>query len=542
MRTITSRTVHSPNEESMVDVPKPTTMKHNPGFLTEQELIDSFIVRQAELESVLETLRDNNTVSNQHLLVIGPRGMGKTMLVHRVALAIRRDDELASRWYPILMGEEAYNVGTAGEFWLEALHQLARQTQEPRWHEAHVALRRDRDNRRLRDLALARLLDFADEHEVRLMVAVENLQTILGQQMPEDEGWIWRHTLLNEPRIMLLATATARFDDIENPKKAAYELFGILRLRPLTPDAIRALWERSTGERLEGRAYRILEIFTGGNPRLLTVLGGFARGRTLRAFMADLLGLIDDHADWFKFSIEALPPDERRVFGALCELWEPSSARAVGEVARFDVNKTSMLLGRLVDRGAVEITHVKGRAKFYQTSERLYSLFHRLRRDTSRRDRAVNVVEFIVRYYLPERHSPPGSSHLNAASIAEDPDHALEVLRDLARENPDELLDIHREALLQLAITRPEGVHALASITPFLEPLAFALARELGHDVLAPHEVAEVAKDIRAELRELRGPMVYTVEVPHFAAAEDAPLPRRRKHSPKRRQPSKRRL
>jgi tetratricopeptide (TPR) repeat protein len=386
----------------MTDLRKPS-MKHNPGFLPADEIIDSFIVRQAELESLLETLRSNNTASNQHILVIGRRGMGKTMLVHRVALAIERDPDLASHWYPILFGEEAYNVGTAAELWLEALHQLARQTEDKRWHDAHVSLRRERDNRRLHDLALARLLDFADERKVRLMIAVENLQDILGAQMPEEEGWVLRHTLLNEPRIMLLATATTRFDDIDQPKKAAYELFGTLQLRPLDPDAIRAIWERLTGERLEGQAHRVIEIFTGGNPRLLTVLAGFAHGRTLREFMSDLLGLIDDHSDYFKSNLEALPLDERRAFVALCELWEPSPARMVGEVARFDVNKTSMLLGRLVHRGAAEIVQIKGRTKYYQTCERLYSIFHRLRRNTTRNNRAASVVEFIARFYLPER-------------------------------------------------------------------------------------------------------------------------------------------
>jgi hypothetical protein len=535
----------------MVDARKPT-MKHNPGFLSEDEIIDSFIVRQAELESLLETLRHNNTASNQHILVIGRRGMGKTMLVHRVALAIGRDPELATRWYPILFGEEAYNVGTAAELWLEALHQLARQTNDRRWLDAHVELRRERDNRRLHDLALARLLDFADERKVRLMVAVENLQDILGaQMMSEEEGWILRHTLLNEPRIMLLATATARFDDIDQPKKAAYELFGTLQLRPLDSNEIRSIWERLTGERLEGQAYRVIEIFTGGNLRLLTVLAGFAYGRTLRDFMADLLGLIDDHSDYFKSNLEALPLDERRVFVAMCELWEPSLARAIGEVARFDVNKTSMLLGRLVQRGAAEIVRTKGRAKYYQTSERLYSIFHRLRRNTTPNNRAASVVDFIARFYLPERLPEfairIASEHVKQAVFLADHDRALELLRDLARENPDALEEFlgtaYRDTLLQLAAARPEGVHAIVSTIPLFEPLAFALAQELGHDVLAPYEVTEVAKDIRAELRKLRGP-TYLVEVPSLAAAEDAP--RRKQAKPptkkKQRKPSKRRL
>jgi tetratricopeptide (TPR) repeat protein len=386
----------------MVESRKPVVMKHNPGFLAADELIASFIARQRQLESLLETLRHNTTQSNQHILVIGRRGMGKTMLVHRLALAIERDAELATRWYPILFGEEAYGVSTAGEFWLEALHQLATQTNDPRWQRAHVELRKEKDDRRLRDLALARLLDFADERRARLMIVVENLQDILGDQMTEDAGWELRHTLLNEPRIMLLATATNRFDDVEQPKKAMYELFGVLKLQPLARDEVRVIWQRLTGELLQDQRIRPIEIFTGGSPRLLAILASFARGRSLEAFMTDILGLVDDHSDYFKSNIEALSREERRAFTALCELWEPSPARAVAEVARFDVNKTSMLLGRLVDRGAVEIVRARGRTQYYQVCERLYNLFHRLRRSPTQDNRAASIVEFMTRFYAKE--------------------------------------------------------------------------------------------------------------------------------------------
>lgn len=523
-----------------------TVMKHNPGFLAAEDLIASFIARQAELETLLEIVRNNSRKSNQHVLVIGRRGMGKTMLVHRLALAIAQDQELSKRWYPVMFGEESYGVTTAGELWLQALRQLAIQTGEARWRQIHVELRRESDERRLHDLALARLLEFADERGVRLLVTVENLQDVLGVQMSNDDGWTLRHTLLNEPRIMLLATATNRFDDIDKPKAATYEMFRVLQLRPLEREECRVIWARLTGETLEGQMIRPIEIFTGGNPRLLTILGGFAKGRTLRALMSDLLGLIDDHSDYFKSNLEALSQEERRAFIALCELWEPSTARAVAEVARFDVNKASMCLGRLVNRGAVEVVQTRGKARYYQVAERLYNLFHRLRQSASRDNRAASIVAFMIRFYgdqprIPEASSalmqlamksdaqaPPRSDmHVELALVTDGPKRALDVLEELAAD-PSSLggmLDLYRDTLMQLAAANPERLHQIISTIPLFEPFTFALAQELGHDVLAPHEVSEVAKDIRAEIRRLRGP-TYVVDVPVLAAAEDARKPR----------------
>ena len=122
----------------------------------------------------------NSRSIDQHLLIVGPRGMGKTTLVLRIAAEIRADAELAKQWYPLSFAEESYPVTTAGEFWLEALCHLARQTGESRWQCAYAELRNERDDVRLRERALAQLLDFADGQQQRLLLIVENLQMLLG--------------------------------------------------------------------------------------------------------------------------------------------------------------------------------------------------------------------------------------------------------------------------------------------------------------------------------------------------------------------------
>ena len=107
------------------------TKKYNPGFLTDDELVASFCVRTSEFESIIETLGENTGNSNQHLMVIGPRGSGKTNLMLRVAIESRRNPELSSRVFPVTFAEESYEVSTWGEFWLECLSRLADQAPQP---------------------------------------------------------------------------------------------------------------------------------------------------------------------------------------------------------------------------------------------------------------------------------------------------------------------------------------------------------------------------------------------------------------------------
>ena len=86
--------------------------KYNPGFLSDEEIVASFCVRKAELESLLEALNSSEGDSNVHSLVIGPRGSGKTHLLLRLAAEIRRNVSL-SMFYPIVFAEESYEVATA---------------------------------------------------------------------------------------------------------------------------------------------------------------------------------------------------------------------------------------------------------------------------------------------------------------------------------------------------------------------------------------------------------------------------------------------
>ena len=255
------------------------TRKYNPGFLTDDELVASFCVRTHEFESLIESLSACTGDSNQHQIVIGPRGSGKTSLLLRVAAEVRRDADLAARFFPIVFAEESYEVSTAGEFWLECLARLAIQAPEredaPNLHTTLADLRTIHDDRTLGERCLAALLDFADREGKRLVLMVENLNMMFRDMMDRDAGWRLRKILQNEPRIILLASATSRFDEIDHPDHALYDQFRVLTLRPLNTAECAALWETVAGQSRPTNTIRSLEILTGGSPRLLAIVGSF---------------------------------------------------------------------------------------------------------------------------------------------------------------------------------------------------------------------------------------------------------------------------
>ncbi|MDM8516754.1 AAA family ATPase [Desulfobacterales bacterium HSG16] len=544
--------------------------KYNPALLLDSQLIEQFVARKNDLEILLQTIRNNiGSSSNQHIMFIGPRGMGKTTLVLRAMAEVRRKKTLNEAWYPIVMAEESYLVGSAAEFWLEAILRLSEDLKDRDLEKTHARLLEELDNKILYDKALDVLLDFADKQGKRLIVVAESFNMLLGEQIKDSEGWILRETLINEPRVMMVATATSHFDQIENIKQPMFELFAVRELLPLSLSDCLNIWELVTEKKDNERRIRPIEILTGGNPRLLIILSSFAANSSLKELIEDIIALIDDHTDYLKSNTESLPPLERKAFVALADIWSPATARDIAKVTRLSVNQASTQLTRLEKRGAVVVQRKEGRKKYYQLAERLYNIYHQLRRRGSQSSRVRTAVKFMIDYY-EERELQFMVNTISTESLDLGPDEredhflALEhILKSFnesqiqkrliasihpgvfecsdfssslkmlqqesvlsAQKKWKQALEPIREFLKNAGFARhftPDVIdffigaaaagHAeecleILSDSPsaeHLEPLVVALQKYLDKATNAPLEVYEVAKDIVVEINEAKG-------------------------------------
>ena len=412
--------------------------KYNPGFLSVEELVETFCVRQIEFESVLDTLRGCIGPANQPQIVIGPRGSGKTTLLLRVAAEVRGDPALSSCFFPVVFAEESYEVSRAGEFWLECLSQLADQApvrpEDPDLHRTAEALRGDMDDRSLADRCLGALLDFADRENKRLVLFVENLNMMFRDMADPDAGWRLRKVLQTEPRIVLIASATNRFDEMDHPDHALYDMFRVCVLRRLDTAECATLWERVSGRKVEQRTIRSLEILTGGSPRLIAIVARFGAARSFRNLMDELLDLVDDHTEYFKSHLEALPPQERRVYLALADLWRPATTREIAERCRLGTSKCSAQLTRLMERGVVQVEGGTARRKEYYLAERLYNIYYLLRRRRGEASLVRALIRFMQACYAP--------SELEAV--------IAQMRRDMEHAEP-QMLAIYQTAFRELA-------------------------------------------------------------------------------------------
>ena len=379
--------------------------KFNPGvFQKHEEVIEQFVVRHHELRTAMETLRGNiDAPSCQHLLIIAPRGRGKTMLLARTAAEIRTSSELSQKLLPVRFMEESHEIFNMGDFWLETLFHLAREidssnaslAQELR--ASHSDLTQQWRGGDLEERALSTVLKTADELDRQLVLMVENLQA-MNNAVDDLFGWKLRKVLQTEPQIMLLATATTRFKGLDDVEQPFFELFRTIFLDPLDTEESRCLWQMATGDEMGGRAIRPLEILTGGDPRLLIATAQFARHLPMRALLENIVSLVDDHTEYFRAHLEGFAKTERRVYLAVIDLWQPSTANEIAARARMDIRTTSSLLGRLIDRGAIAADG-KGKMRRYTAVQRLYSIYYKMRHEQGSPTVINHLIAFMIEFY-----------------------------------------------------------------------------------------------------------------------------------------------
>ena len=406
--------------------PSPRTIrKFNPGvFQSDREVIEQFVVRTRELDTILEVVRDNSSArSCQHLLVVGPRGRGKTMLLARVAAELRTDPGLRKKLLPVRFMEESLEVLDIGDFWLEALFHLANECSgiHPELSQeieaTRAALAQSSRGEGVAARARAALLDAADRLGKRLVLMVENMQDLA--EADDDFGWQLRRSLQSDPEITLLATATSRFEALQDAGAAFFELFRVVQLKPLNTDECRKLWRVVGGEDRSARDLRPLEILTGGSPRLLVIIAEFGHHRSMPQLIEELVGLVDDHTEYFRGHLNAMPSTERRVYLAAADLWRPSSTREIADRARLGVRTTSALLGRLVSRGVVTPER-DGRRRRYTVTERLYCIYYKLRRQRDRAAVVQGLIRFMVAFYTEDEAATILGSLLGDSALHDD--------------------------------------------------------------------------------------------------------------------------
>ena len=326
---------------------------------------------------------------------------------------VEESSDLAANWQPVPFYEESYGVGNLADFWLAALRHLTRATDDSQWEYRADALAQDeRDTERLAAYALAALMDFCRASGKRLILFVENLDTVFEQLHDEREVHALRANLIERSDILLVGSANAVFEAIRGYGKPLYEFFRLFMLEGLgqeeTLQILEALAnledkpEISETLRRESGRLETLRRLTGGNPRLLVLACRLLIESPFGSAFEDLERLIDEQTPYFKARIEELPAQSRKVFHCLAEGWKPMLAREVADAANLNSSHASAQLKQLMEKGYAREVRLQGAKRIrYEVSDRFYNIYYLLRFSRVGRHRLEQLVAFLHDLFGP---------------------------------------------------------------------------------------------------------------------------------------------
>jgi tetratricopeptide (TPR) repeat protein len=387
---------------------------YNPDVMLEEEIKATFVARHGLIEELVALVAQQpDGAGVQHVVIIAPRGMGKTTVLLMVQFAVR-DGDLKGGWQAVKFAEESYGIYDLSDFWIEALTRLAAETEDDELLERTEKLRKQyRDSEDLQEAALAVIKEWRRKHGKRLVLLVDNFDMILEQINDERDNARLRDVLMNDGTVMLIGGATTFFREARAYDQPLYNFFKILNLDNLRFAQMQDLLRRraeidkvedfeKTLKANEGRL-RVLEYFTGGNPRLVLMLYRVVSQSDISEVRRGLEKLLDEATPFYKAKVESLPPQQRKILDHIARessrTHEGVTPTAIAEATRLKPNLVSSQLKRLSDLGYVRAANLRERSSYYTLSEPLYAIWHQMRFGRDARQRMQWLVNFLKVWY-----------------------------------------------------------------------------------------------------------------------------------------------
>ncbi len=386
--------------------------------MSPDQVIAAFAARRQQFDRIVADLASEKPKSRaQHHLIVGQRGMGKTMLLARIAAELQMDTELSARFTPLVFAEEQYAVDRLSKFWLNCLDSLAdarelvKDTEGVNEIDATVArltvagVRSAKDDQPFADEVYEDFVNITKACGQRPVLLVDNLQLVF-ERLDSGQQHSLRELLMRPGSPILVGASPSSPPESQDYGAAFYDQFKVHYLRPLDESEMRSLLVHlaDAAERDDVRdrvlqhpaRLTVLRQLTGGNPRTsLTLFFLYAEDFAPNVF-GDLEGLLDRVTPLYKARFEELTAQQQVIASAIGNNWDPVTAASLADATGLPPGTISAQLDRLQKTGVVERTELFGETSTgYQLAERFFNIWF-LMRSASRRQR--REVEFLTRF------------------------------------------------------------------------------------------------------------------------------------------------
>lgn len=331
------------------------------------------------LFSAIRSIADDQI--DQHILIVGQRGMGKT---HLLRILHHRSQQLIQQQKLVIayFSEEEYGVASFFDFLIRIINAFIRWDQSSA-EMLHAKMEELRDARPESQTQLAENIIAAYTNGKPLLILAENLADILesigGKGQHKLRAWLYQ-----TKRISIIATSQSLGIDFDREDRPFYGFFSVRYLKPLSyEDSYKFLLSLAKND---GRtdiidhiknkgSYQVRAIhqLVKGNHRLLVTFYEFLKGDTLAKLSSNFIKTINDLKPYYETYIRYLPPQQQKILRYIALSRKPQQGIEIQRNCFIDQKSLSKQLSELVKKHLLESIADPSdkRNKFYDIEEPL---------------------------------------------------------------------------------------------------------------------------------------------------------------------------
>jgi DNA-binding transcriptional ArsR family regulator len=372
-----------------------------------EELRATFAAREPTLDYLVKALRAQTRARTpSSFLITGPRGAGKTTMVRMLCLRIDEDAELRAAWLPVRFTEELPRVVSLRDLFALTLERLAEQGVADA-QAAGEAVQAEPNDEQSQELAVGALRRISQEQGRRLILFIENLDSLFAAAIDEHSAATLRRLLMVDPFMMIVGTAVRQFDALQRYDQSLFNYFGPVPLGRLDDQQVKdMLFRRAAFDAAEGFAeqyqrhkpkIQALTRMTGGNPRLVMMLYEVLSHGDFGSAVTMLRKLVDDLTPLLKDLLEhQLSAQQRKLLDAIMRAGGTAKPSDISRATRVALNSVTRQLQRLKEMQLVEVLGGgKGQDAYYTVPDQMFCTWYQMRYVQPQRRRIELFVDIL---------------------------------------------------------------------------------------------------------------------------------------------------
>ena len=376
--------------------------KYTPDEMSEDEFLERFVVREDTFNDIFEDIKSSDyDVANQHYIILGQRGQGKTTLLRKINIEVKNDKKLSKFLLPVKFAEEQYQIRSLCRLFEEVAEYL-QTLQEDDFGTILDDMEKHFDDDDYDLKCFSYLESVVKAKGKKLLLLIDNIDELIGKLSDKEQRRL-REILLTSSTFRIVGGSTKMLEQHYDYSKPFYEFFKIVKLKSLNSKESREFLLSIARDEQKEKIQHVIENsparietlrrITGGVPRTLVMLFDIFLDEDGNAF-DDLLKILDEATPLYKHRMDDLPPALQDIVHTIAINWDGMFTNEIAKKTKIESKAVSAQLKKLEKYEIVESESI-GKNKIYKIKERFFNIWY-LMRFGRKKDR--QRVEWLVKF------------------------------------------------------------------------------------------------------------------------------------------------